>query len=238
MILRLTGSNGALARSIDHPYLQLSSGRSYGAAPALFGQVSGETGAGNPSPKFDAQLRCTYGPLWWWQQPAQTIGVGVAREEGSALEQARQRVITAGQWSPSQALGRRYPIGCVALETTQRCNLDCTLCYLSENAEAVKDAPLAELHRRIDDVHIRYGPHTDVQVAGGEPTLRRREDLVAIVKHIAAMRMRPALFTNGIRAKRELLEELSDAGLVDVAFHVDLTQERRGYATKSRIRHS
>lgn len=47
----------------------------------------------------------------------------------------------AGQWTPSQALGRRYPIGCVALEITQRCNLDCTLCYLSENAEAVKDTP-------------------------------------------------------------------------------------------------
>ena len=47
--------------------------------------------------------------------------------------------------------------------------------------------------------------------------------------------MRPALFTNGIRAKRDLLAELSAAGLVDVAFHVDLTQERRGYDTEGAL---
>jgi hypothetical protein len=44
--------------------------------------------------------------------------------------------------------GRRYAIGCVALEITQRCNLDCTLCYLSESSEAVKDLPLEEVFRR------------------------------------------------------------------------------------------
>ena len=33
---------------------------------------------------------------------------------------------------PNQVLGRRSTVGCVALEITQRCNLDCTLCYLSE----------------------------------------------------------------------------------------------------------
>ena len=120
----------------------------------------------------------------------------------------------------------------MALEVTQRCNLDCTLCYLSENAEAVKDTPLHELHRRIEDVFTRYGPHTDVQVTGGEPTLRKTSDLVEVVRHIADRSMRPALFTNGIRAKRDLLAELSAAGLVDVAFHVDLTQERRGYDTE------
>lgn len=38
--------------------------------------------------------------------------------------------------------------------------------------------------------------------------------------------------TNGIKATRDLLCELAAAGLNDVAFHVDLTQERRGYATE------
>ncbi|MGZ5431162.1 MAG: hypothetical protein ACXWEX_07135, partial [Thermoanaerobaculia bacterium] len=38
---------------------------------------------------------------------------------------------------PTQAIGRRYTIGCVAVEITQRCNLDCTLCYLSESSEKV-----------------------------------------------------------------------------------------------------
>ena len=39
--------------------------------------------------------------------------------------------------------------------------------------------------------------------------------------------------TNGIRATRDLLSELADAGLNDVAFHVDLTQERKGYRTEA-----
>jgi hypothetical protein len=41
--------------------------------------------------------------------------------------------------------------------------------------------------------------------------------------------------TNGIRASRDLLEELCEAGLNDVAFHVDLTQERRGYRTEREL---
>lgn len=156
-----------------------------------------------------------------------------AGSERAAMEAARARLREAGQWRPSQALGRRWPIGCVALEITQRCNLDCAVCYLSENAEAVRDVPLAEIFRRIDAIAELYGPGTDVQVTGGDPTLRDRAELVAIVARLSERGLRPALFTNGIRAKRDLLAALADAGLVDVAFHVDLTQDRKGYASEA-----
>jgi MoaA/NifB/PqqE/SkfB family radical SAM enzyme len=134
-----------------------------------------------------------------------------------------------GQWHPRQSMGRRWSIGCVALEITQRCNLDCTLCYLSDHSEAVKDVPLEEVFRRIDMIRDHYGENTDVQVTGGDPTLRKREELVAIVRRVRERGLRPSLFTNGIKATRELLSELVDNGLVDVAFHVDMTQERKGY---------
>jgi molybdenum cofactor biosynthesis enzyme MoaA len=147
----------------------------------------------------------------------------------TGLLKARQRMMTTGQWSASQFMGRRWPIGCVALEITQRCNLDCTACYLSESSEAVKDIPLEEVFRRINMIFDHYGLHTDVQVTGGDPTLRKRDELVAIVRRIREKGMRPTLFTNGIRAKRDLLQELVAAGLVDVAFHVDMTQQRNGY---------
>src|SRR3990167_21627 len=153
----------------------------------------------------------------------------------SAMETARLRMVRTGQWSDEQHMGRRWQVGCVALEVTQRCNLDCTLCYLSENAEAIRDLPLAELFRRIETIALMYGPNTDVQITGGDPTLRKREDLVAIVRHIRAHRMRPTLFTNGIRATRDLLGELAAAGLVDVAFHVDMTQRRAGYASEAEL---
>ncbi len=123
-------------------------------------------------------------------------------------------------------------MACVALEITQRCNLDCTLCYLSESSEAVRDIPLEEVFRRIEIIAAHYGPGTDVQVSGGEPTLRRRDELVSIVARLAQKGLRASLFTNGIKASRALLVDLSNAGLTDVAFHVDSTQQRGGYRTE------
>ena len=126
-------------------------------------------------------------------------------------------------WSPNQQMGRRWTLGCVALEITQRCNLDCSLCYLSEHSEAIRDIPVEELFRRIDLIHQHYGAYTNVQVTGGDPTLRQQDELIAIVKYISSLGMQPTLMTNGIKATRKLLTKLSNAGLVDIAFHVDTT---------------
>ncbi len=137
-----------------------------------------------------------------------------------------------GLWTPHQTAARRWPIGCISLEVTQRCNLDCTLCYLSEHSEAVHDFPLEEIYRRIDLIATHYGADTDIQISGGDPTLRDHDDLEAIVRYIKKMGMRSSLFTNGILATRTLLERLAKAGMTDVAFHVDLTQERKGYPSE------
>jgi tetraether lipid synthase len=149
---------------------------------------------------------------------------------GAALERARRRM--GPFFRSNQVLGRRNAIGCVALEITQRCNLDCTLCYLSENSERVKDIPLSEVFRRIDAIADEFGSPTSVQITGGDPTLRDRAELTAIVRRVRERGLLPTLMTNGIKATRDMLEELSAAGLNDVAFHVDLTQERKGYATE------
>ena len=146
-----------------------------------------------------------------------------------------QRLQDVDLWTPSQIAGRRWPMGCVSLEITQRCNLDCTLCYLSEHSEAVRDIPLEEVFRRIDMIEAHYGKNTDVQVSGGDPTLRKREELVQIVGRITKRGMRASLFTNGILATRELLTDLCAAGLVDVAFHVDMTQQRKGYSNEEEL---
>ncbi len=148
------------------------------------------------------------------------------------LDAMRARLERSGQWHAGQVAGRRYPIGCVSLEVTQRCNLDCSACYLSEDAELLRDPPLEELLRRIADLRARYGPDTDVQISGGEPTLRKRHELRAIVAAVKAAGMRSSLFTNGLLVTRELLAELAAAGLTDVAYHVDMTQQHRGYANE------
>ncbi|MCP4380912.1 MAG: radical SAM protein, partial [Hyphomicrobiales bacterium] len=141
----------------------------------------------------------------------------------------RSALKACGQDRPGQTAGRFYPIACVALEVTQRCNLDCTLCYLSDRAEMAFDVPLSVLYRRIDMIRERYGRGTSVQITGGDPTLRTVEDLRAICGYIRKSDLRSCLMTNGIRAKRPMLQALAAAGLDDVAFHVDLTQERAGY---------
>jgi 7,8-dihydro-6-hydroxymethylpterin dimethyltransferase len=124
-------------------------------------------------------------------------------------------------------------MGCVSLEVTQRCNLDCTLCYLSDSAEAVRDIPLEDLFRRIDGIAAQFGPNTDVQISGGDPTLRDSQELSQIIRYVRACGMRASLFTNGILLNREWLQVLAADGLNDVAFHVDMTQERKGYACEA-----
>lgn len=134
-----------------------------------------------------------------------------------------------------QMLGTRMAIGCVALEITQRCNLDCTLCYLSDLSESIPDPPIEEIKRKADMIVRDWGPNTNVQVTGGDPTLRKREELVEIVRYCRSIGLIPALFTNGIKAKRSLIEELIEVGLTDVAFHVDMTQQRKGYASEMEL---
>ncbi len=158
--------------------------------------------------------------------------VPVAESENRAQALGATRLRMGEHFRDNQVLGRRNAIGCVALEITQRCNLDCTLCYLSENSERVKDLPLPEVFRRIDAIQAQFGAPTSVQITGGDPTLRERSELVAIVRRVRDRGMLPTLMTNGIKATRDLLQELSRAGLNDVAFHVDVTQERKGYATE------
>lgn len=152
-----------------------------------------------------------------------------------AVARSRTRMEVARVWSPNQILGRRYAIGCVALEITQRCNLDCTLCYLSEMSESTKDIPMEEIFRRIGMIRNSFGPGTDVQITGGDPTLRNRHELMEIVRHIRDQGLRPTLMTNGIAATRDLIEELVENGLNDIAFHVDMTQERHGFNSETAL---
>ena len=147
----------------------------------------------------------------------------------------RDGLIAAGQFDDLQTAGRFYPMVCVSLEITQRCNLDCTLCYLSDRAELAHDIPLPILFTRIAMIAQHYGPGTPVQISGGDPTLRSIEDLEAICTEIRRLGLRSCLMTNGIRATRDMLKRLARAGLDDVAFHVDLTEERKGYPTEKSL---
>ncbi|MCZ6664834.1 MAG: radical SAM protein [Gammaproteobacteria bacterium] len=152
-------------------------------------------------------------------------------DKKTAIRITRERM--GRVFSPNQVLGRTVAIGCTAVEITQRCNLDCTLCYLSERSEEVRDIPVQEVFHRLDQVRAQFGPDTSVQITGGDPTLRKHDELIAIVGHARNLGLFPALFTNGIAASRKLLTRLARAGLCDVAFHVDTTQRRDGFNSET-----
>jgi hypothetical protein len=168
-------------------------------------------------------------------QPRPYLPSAAEEAELAQLLRARLEHFLPRMRTPRQVLGRRSTVGCVALEVTQRCNLDCTLCYLSDYSESVPDPPLDELKRKADNIKRLFGVQTNVQITGGDPTLRRRDELVEIVRYVAAIGLNPALFTNGIKCSRDLLAELRAVGLVDVAFHVDITQERKGYTSERQL---
>ncbi|MGI9293266.1 MAG: radical SAM protein [Pseudomonadales bacterium] len=159
------------------------------------------------------------------------MNIAITRE--NLLAQTRTRM--ANLFTPNQVLGRIQTIGCVAVEITQRCNLDCTLCYLSEHSQSVRDIPISEVFKRLDAIVTHYGVGTHVQITGGDPTLRKHTELIEIVRYARDIGLYPAMFTNGIAASRPLLEKLAAVGLCDLALHVDTTQRRAGYDSETAL---
>ena len=110
---------------------------------------------------------------------------------------------------------------CVLLELTNRCNLRCPVCFASAGAQMPRDLPLEEIGRQYDLLMERGGPF-NIQLSGGEPTMR--EDLDRI---IALGREKGFTFfqlnTNGIRLANEegYARHLANAGVSVVFLQFD-----------------
>ena len=65
---------------------------------------------------------------------------------------------------------------CMLLELTRRCNLECPVCYASAG-KCGDDPSIEEIERQYDFLMAHGGPF-NIQLSGGEPTLR--EDLPEI----------------------------------------------------------
>ena len=107
------------------------------------------------------------------------------------------------------------------VEITNRCNMDCPVCFSDANNPA-HDVPYDEVCRRLERLLAVTGTPVPIQLSGGEPTLHR--DLPAIVAHARRLGYRNVeLITNGIRASQrpELLRDLARAGLTAVYLQFD-----------------
>ncbi len=109
----------------------------------------------------------------------------------------------------------------VAINLTQRCNLNCAHCYMDaeQRREAGTDeltlAEITELLTTIGD----QAPRTIAVLTGGEPLLRR--DLDQIVAAGVAAGLEVVLGTNGIALTQQHIRHFRELGLAGVGISLD-----------------
>jgi uncharacterized radical SAM superfamily Fe-S cluster-containing enzyme len=109
----------------------------------------------------------------------------------------------------------------VVLEVTQRCNLQCPVCFASADSAPKKDPSIDEIQSWCITLLKNGGPY-NIQLSGGEPTLR--DDLPEIVALMRACGFNfVQLNTNGLRLAqdRDYVRRLKDAGLGCVFLQFD-----------------
>ncbi|HZR82360.1 MAG TPA: radical SAM protein [Candidatus Binatia bacterium] len=130
---------------------------------------------------------------------------------GRPVREARLGEFVAGRTRPMMAM----------VEVTNRCNMDCPVCFSDANHPA-RDVPFDEIRRRLERLLAVTGTPIPIQLSGGEPTLR--DDLEEVVGLARSLGYRNVeLITNGIRASREadLLPRLRARGLTAVYLQFD-----------------
>jgi len=109
----------------------------------------------------------------------------------------------------------------VVWNMTDRCNLECSHCYLSSSPDAdARALATGEARSLIDDLAQMGAPV--LLFSGGEPLLR--EDLFELASYASAKGLRPSLSTNGTLITREAAVRLKDAGIAYVGVSIDGTE--------------
>jgi len=123
---------------------------------------------------------------------------------------------------------------CVLLEVTERCNLNCPVCFASAGDKLAvgREPELREIDAWYDMLMEKGGPY-NIQLSGGEPALR--DDLPEI---IAMGRNKGFTFfqinTNGIRIGNDAgyLKALADSGLNTVFLQFDGLSKKSSLALR------
>ncbi|HEY8516202.1 MAG TPA: radical SAM protein [Candidatus Binatia bacterium] len=133
-------------------------------------------------------------------------------ESATALApQPRAGEFVAGRTRPMMAM----------VEITNRCNMDCPVCFSDANNPA-HDVPVPEVRRRLERLLAVTGQPIPIQISGGEPTVHRElPEVVAIARELGFRNIE--LITNGIRIAQDpdLLLRLRERGLTAVYLQFD-----------------
>lgn len=158
-------------------------------------------------------------------------------QEKRELLAARWRELDPHFQGPLQGLGRQST-GCGAtIGLNPRCDFDCAGCYLGNDANAVPRASAVEIRRQLAALRRHLGPKGNLQLTDGEVTLLPEPELLGIVRDARRLGLIPMLMTHGdgLRRSAGLLDRLVEAGLTEIALHVDSLQRgRRGSYREAR----
>lgn len=113
------------------------------------------------------------------------------------------------------------------IEVTDICDLQCPGCY---RHKVEGHQPLEKIKQEIIDT-IKLTNCDYITIAGGEPL--GYPNIVEVVSFISSLKIKPAIFTNGLLLTDELARELKKAGLAKVHIHIDSAQNRPGWEGKS-----
>ncbi len=115
---------------------------------------------------------------------------------------------------------------CTALiEVTQNCNLHCDFCFAGSGAHRSRDPSIEQINR-LYEFTMEASGGCNVQLSGGEPTLR--DDLPQIIRNGKDIGFRfIQVNTNGIRLSKDetYVKELQAAGLDSVFLQFDGTSD-------------
>ncbi len=155
-------------------------------------------------------------PFWAeWQRP----------KSASSPVQGRRPQKKGCPFDCGLCLDHRQRSCTVISDVTRRCDLACPVCFAASTREGPEDPDLNELTHRFETVS-RVSPGSNIQLSGGEPTLREDlPDIVAIGKNAGFSFIQ--LNTNGIRLARDgrYLDSLASAGLDSIFLQFDGTRE-------------
>lgn len=135
-----------------------------------------------------------------------------------------------------QLLGTQT-MGCGATyNIMERCNFNCTSCYLADDANATPPLPFEEVEKQLKALRGYLGRGGNVQLTSGEVTLLPKEDLARIVRCANENELSPMVMTNG----QVFLEQpgyldylVTEGGLEKVCIHIDITERgRRGMKSR------
>lgn len=114
----------------------------------------------------------------------------------------------------------------ILIEVTGRCNLSCSFCFAAANPQAEQDPSLEDIEGWYRMAFEKSGPHTVIQLSGGEATVRNDlPEIIALGRTVGFSFIQ--LNSNGVRlaADPAYARELQQAGLSSVFLQFDGTND-------------